>query len=166
MIDMTPAMGKGFQIQNFDKEGINHVLLLAAGSGIAPLRAAIESEELGLAKVHPSTHISIHSFIPNPPTHPPTHLSRCPATPACTSASGLPPTSLTRRNSLPGKRREWRSSHVSPARPFPSAPLVTGVSRSSHLPTVHTPQRVQTALISPTHPPTPNRLRPTRVGRR
>jgi hypothetical protein len=31
--------------------GINHVLLLAAGSGIAPIRAAIESEQLGLKKV-------------------------------------------------------------------------------------------------------------------
>lgn len=31
--------------------GVNFVLLLAAGSGIAPIRAAIESEQLGLKKV-------------------------------------------------------------------------------------------------------------------
>jgi hypothetical protein len=48
---MTPAMGRGYQVQNFDQEGIKHVLLLAAGTGIAPIRAAIESDVLGLDKV-------------------------------------------------------------------------------------------------------------------
>lgn len=51
VIDMTPAMGKGYKIQSLDEEGINFVLLLAAGSGIAPIRAAIESEMLGLKKM-------------------------------------------------------------------------------------------------------------------
>jgi len=50
-IDMTPAMGKGYQIQSFDEQGINFVILIAAGSGIAPIRAAIESEMLALKKV-------------------------------------------------------------------------------------------------------------------
>jgi len=51
---MTPAMGRGYQVQNFDQEGIKHVLLLAAGTGIAPIRAAIESDVLGLDKVGPA----------------------------------------------------------------------------------------------------------------
>ncbi|TFJ82800.1 hypothetical protein NSK_005876 [Nannochloropsis salina CCMP1776] len=50
-VDMTPAMGRGYQVQNFDQEGIKHVLLLAAGTGIAPIRAAIESDVLGLDKM-------------------------------------------------------------------------------------------------------------------
>lgn len=37
--------------QQHKHTGVNFVLLLAAGSGIAPIRAAIESEALGLGKV-------------------------------------------------------------------------------------------------------------------
>lgn len=40
--------------------GINHVLCLAAGSGIAPIRAAIESDELGLGKVTPHIYHTSH----------------------------------------------------------------------------------------------------------
>lgn len=49
------------------RAGINHVLCLAAGSGIAPIRAAIESDELGLGKVRPPTATSpIFTTPPHP----------------------------------------------------------------------------------------------------
>lgn len=51
VVDMSAPQGKGFQVQNFGEQGVNMVVMCAAGSGIAPIRAAIESEELGLSEL-------------------------------------------------------------------------------------------------------------------
>lgn len=51
---MSGAMGKGFKVQEacagISGDGGKHVLLVGVGTGIAPLRAAIESGVLGLDK--------------------------------------------------------------------------------------------------------------------
>ena len=106
---MTPAMGKGYKIQSLDEEGINFVLLLAAGSGIAPIRAAIESEMLGLKKVR-GVLLSLLSFFPFLPSCLPLISTRDGAT-------------YSRTSLLPSTRRTDQPPSLSACLPFSLPPF-------------------------------------------
>jgi len=45
-VDVSPVMGKGFPIAKLPAEQYDTVLLFATGSGIAPVKALIESADL------------------------------------------------------------------------------------------------------------------------
>lgn len=48
VVQLSPAMGKGFDVkcEAWEKSDVNQVSLFATGSGVAPMRAVIESEAL------------------------------------------------------------------------------------------------------------------------
>ena len=46
---MSEAMGSGFRIDEKFSDDVKNILLFAAGSGISPIKSAIESGSLGLS---------------------------------------------------------------------------------------------------------------------
>lgn len=49
-MDVSPVMGKGFNLAAVPVEEVPTLLLFATGSGIAPIRALIDSERLQVRK--------------------------------------------------------------------------------------------------------------------
>jgi hypothetical protein len=48
-VDVSPVMGKGFQVDKVPADSFSTLLMFATGSGISPIKALIESGELNVS---------------------------------------------------------------------------------------------------------------------